>query len=166
MGTLARFWRHLTTTRAHGRRCFPADTLQAIRQAIGAGEDRHAAEVRMIVEAALPLGAVLDGQSARGRAHELFSLYRIWDTDNNSGILVYVNLADRKVEIVADRGVGAAMSAADWQRVCRVMTEGFARGEFHAASTAGLALLNDLLEEHFPDDGGSRNQLSDRPMVL
>ncbi len=166
MKTLSRLWKHLITTSAAGRRAFPAATLKAIEQIIADGETRHRAEVRMIVEPALSLPAVLQHVSSRERARELFAHYRVWDTEENCGVLVYVNLADHKVEIVADRGVGRAIAAADWQAVCRTMTQGFARGAYHDSVLAALDRLNRLLAERYPADGARGNELSDKPVVL
>lgn len=120
----------------------------------------------MIVEPALGLQAVLQKMSSRERARELFTHYRIWDTEENCGVLVYVNLADHKVEIVADRGAGRAISAAEWQAVCRTMTHGFARGAFHDSAVAALDQLNRLLQERYPDDGSRANELTDKPLIL
>ncbi|QDZ28686.1 TPM domain-containing protein [Noviherbaspirillum sp. UKPF54] len=163
---LSRLWKHLTATSATGRRAFPPATLKAIEQAIADGETRHRAEVRMIVEPALGLQAVLQHMSARERARELFAHYRVWDTEENCGVLVYVNLADHKVEIVADRGAGRAISNAEWQAVCHTMTHGFARGAFHDSVLAALDQLNRLLQERYPGDGSRANELADRPVVL
>src|SRR5690242_12534645 len=109
---LTRAIRHLTTTRAAGRRLFPTATLHAIRNTIADGERVHRAEVRVIVEAALDWEALLKDMSARDRASELFTLYRIWDTEENCGVLIYINLADHRVEIIADRGLVKYVSAA------------------------------------------------------
>lgn len=166
MKILTRMMRHLFTTTAAGRRAFPPPTLTAIQAAIAEGEEQHRAEVRLIVEPALPVPAVLSGHASRQRARELFSLYRIWDTEENCGVLIYINLADRKVEIIADRGVGRAVAASDWQAVCHTMTRGFAQGEFHDSAIAGLTQLNRILATHFPANGSRSNQLSDRPIVL
>ncbi|RZI41582.1 TPM domain-containing protein [Herbaspirillum sp. HC18] len=166
MTTLSRLFKHLLTTTASGRRAFPAKTLKAIEEAIAEGEKHHRAEVRLIVEPSLTSLAVLNGVHPRIRARELFAQYGVWDTEENCGVLVYVNLADRKVEIVADRGVGRVVAAQDWQAVCRTMTQGFARGDYHNSTLAALAQLNALLEEHYPDDGSTRNQLADRPVLL
>jgi uncharacterized membrane protein len=166
MNKTRRLLRHLFTTTAAGRRSFPPHTLKAIQTAIADGERRHRAQVRMIIEASLPAGAILESMSSRGRARELFARYRIWDTEENCGVLVYINLADHKVEIVADRAAGRALSAHEWQKVCRTMTEGFAHGEFHDSAVTGLQQLNDLLAQRFPSDGSQANQLSDRPLVL
>lgn len=166
MKTLSRLIRHLYTTARAGKRAFPASTLKAIERAIAEGESRHRAEVRIIVEPALSAQAVLQHMSSRERARELFAHYRIWDTEENCGVLVYVNLADHKVEIVADRGVGRKIDASDWHAVCRTMTLGFAQGNFHDSMIDALSQLNGLLQAHYPDDGSARNELSDKPIML
>ncbi len=166
MKMLSRLHRHLLTTTAAGRRAFPTPTLEAIQAVIARGELLHRAEIRLIIEPALPLSSVLQSVSSRKRAHELFSRYRIWDTEENCGVLIYINLADRKVEIVSDRGVGRALKAADWQAVCKTLTQGFAQGEFHESTLTGLSRLNDLLEVHFPVAGTNSNELSNQPIVL
>lgn len=166
MKTFSRLWRHVSTTTAAGRRAFPEETLKAIEEAITEGETRHRAEVHMIVEPALDVSALLGGMSSRERARELFSDYRVWDTEENCGVLVYVNLADHKVEIVADRGVGKIIPSSEWEAVCRLMTRGFAQGEYHSSVIKALSRLNDLLEQHYPDDGSRHNQLPNRPVML
>lgn len=165
---LARLLRHLRMTRTTARRAFPSTTLKAIQASISAGERAHRAQVRVIVEAALSLGAVRRGESARQRAHALFSHYRIWDTEENCGVLVYINLADRKVEIVADRGINRHVTREQWQQVCRLMTSGYTQGKFEESSLQGLARLNALLAEAMPlrEGGDGENELSDRPVLL
>lgn len=166
MNKFTRLFRHLAMTTASGRRIFPDASLKAIEEAIAGGERLHRAEVRMIIEPALDVQAVWRGVSPRERARELFAAYGVWDTEENCGVLVYVNLADHQVEIVADRGVGRIVAASDWEAVCRTMTRGFARGDYHASTLAALTQLNALLQEHYPDDGATRNQLSNRPVML
>ena len=166
MHIVQRLWRHLVSTRHAARRLFPATALHAIQSAIAAGEVTHRAEVRVIIEARLQLAFVLQGGSARRRAVELFGHYRIWDTEENCGLLLYINLADHKVEIVADRGVDRAVGAKDWQAVCRTITEGFAGGSYHDSVPAALAQLNLLLTRHYPQIGPQHNQLSDKPVML
>ena len=166
METLRRFFLHLRTTAAAGRRAFPPATLEAIQAVITEGERQHRAEVLLIVEPALDAQAILNGMSARERARELFSDYRVWDTEENCGVLVYVNLADHQVEIVADRGVGRAIAVNQWEAVCRTMTNGFARGDYQGSVIAALRELNELLRQYYPDDGSSRNQLADKPVLL
>lgn len=167
MGTFNRIIRHLTTTGRTARRLFPQATLGAIQAAIGAGETVHRAQVRLIVEAALDWSDLLEQSSARARAHALFSQYRIWDTEENCGVLIYINLADHKVEIITDRAVGHAVPRTDWEAVCGVMTHGFAQGKFHDSALAGVAQVNTLLAQHFPAQGEQRgNELSDKPVML
>lgn len=166
MKTLSRLIRHLRTTTADGRRAFPEAALKAIEDAIAHGETRHRAEVRLVIEPSLSLQAVLNGMSPRERARQLFAQYGVWDTEENCGVLIYINLADHQVEIVADRGVGRVISPGDWEAICRTMTSGFARGEYRDSVIAALGELNTLLQRHYPDDGSTHNQLSNKPVML
>lgn len=171
-GTLpiARAFRHLFTTTSAGRRAFPQATLTAIQSAIAAGELAHRAEVRFIVEPALSFGDAWEGLSSRDRARELFAQYGVWDTEENVGVLVYVNLADHKVEIVTDRGIGKVIAAGEWQSVCRTMTEGFKQGRFHDSTLAALERLNGLLVERLPartgDGQADSDELPNQPIIL
>lgn len=166
MNRFSRLIRHLTTTAGTGRMLFPESTLQSIEAAIAEGETRHRAEVHMIVEPGLPLSGVWNDMSARDRARALFTEYRIWDTDENCGVLVYVDIADHQVEIVADRGVGRVIALAEWQGVCDTMTRAFARNAYHDGVMEALRELNTLLEKHYPDEGRRDNQLPNRPVML
>jgi uncharacterized membrane protein len=166
MKTLKRMLRHLTTTSAAGRRAFPASALKAIQASIARGETLHRAELRLVIEPSLTIQEVLGGMTSRQRARELFSDYRIWDTEENCGVLIYVNLADHKVEIVADRTVNKLVTTAEWHEVCRTMTKEFANGRFEESVIAALDKLNSLLLERFPADGARPNQLSNRPLIL
>jgi uncharacterized membrane protein len=163
---LRRLWRHLTSTSARGHAAFPTASLRAIEAAIAAGEALHNAEVQLIVEARLPPGQAWDGVSARERAAELFSHYRLWDTQDNCGILVYINLAERKVEVIADRGVAPLLSQQEWAALCGNMTAGFARGAYEASVLAALAELHALLQARYPRRGPARNELGNQPVVL
>ena len=170
MGSIAdkttRAWRHATSSAAEARRAFPETTLTAIAEAIDAGERTHRGEVRLIVEKALPFAAAWDGITNRQRALALFADYGVWDTEDNCGVLIYVNLAEHKVDIVADRGIDRKIDDATWRAVCRTMTDGFKAGRFHDATLAAVAQVNDLLHQHFPANGERVNELSDRPIML
>lgn len=167
MGTWARLWRHLTTTKASGKRMFPKQTLLEIQSAIAEGETMHKAEVRLIIEPSHDLSAILANIGSRQRAAELFGLYRIWDTERNCGILIYINLADHQVEIIADRGIAKLISNEHWQSICATMTTGFARGNYHDSAIAGIRQLNELLQQYLPEDViPQKNQLSDQPILL
>ena len=111
---LGRVLRHWRSTKADARRAFPEDTLNAVAAAITAGERTHRGEVRFIVEKALPADEIWDGLSNRQRALALFADYGVWDTEDNCGVLIYVNLADHKVDIVADRGIDRKIDSATW----------------------------------------------------
>ena len=166
MINLKRLWRHLATTQSSGRRAYPKEVLAEIQQAIADGERLHRAEVRLIIEPALPLDDALDDIHPRARARTLFSDYRIWDTEENCGVLIYLNLADHQVEIVADRGVGRLLQPAQWQAVCDTMTGGLQRGAFRDSTIDALRQLNELLHEALPANGDRVNQLSDKPIIL
>ena len=126
---LGRILRHLFAE-GSGRRRFPAQTLDAIRQAIASGEQRHAGQVCFVIEGALPLSELWRDRGARDRAAEVFARLRVWDTEHNSGVLIYVLLPDHAIEILADRGIAARVDAAQWQAICERMRARFVAGEF------------------------------------
>jgi uncharacterized membrane protein len=161
-----RVWRHFTTTTAVAKRAFPGATLDAITAAVMAGEQSHRGEIRLVVEKSLPLAAVWAGVSNRQRALAMFAECGVWDTADNCGVLIYVNLAERRVDIVADRGIDRCIDAATWQAVCKTMTAGFAQGNFHDSTLAAIARVNELLRTHFPAAGSRPNELPDRPAML
>ncbi|MGZ3182004.1 MAG: TPM domain-containing protein [Telluria sp.] len=163
---LKRTLHHARSSSAAARRIFPAETLRAIGEAITAGEQTHRGEVRLIVERALPLDAAWGGMGVRQRALALFADYGIWDTEENCGVLLYVNLAERKVEIVADRGINRKIDSATWRAICDTLTAGYARGAFHDSTLAAIGQVNALLREHFPSDGPRPNELPDHPVML
>lgn len=162
-----RLLRHFATDHRSARKAFSDAELARIGQAISEGEKQHRGQVRFVVEPALPLARVARRTTPRERALEAFGLLRIWDTEENCGVLVYLLLADRAVEIVADRGIDRAVGAAKWQSVCREMEAAFAAGRYAEGAEAGIAAINELLARHFPGDGKPRtNELPDAPVVL
>lgn len=163
---VGRAWRHWRSSASEAKQAFPDTTLDAIAEAIDLGERGHRGEVRLIVEKSLPFEAAWDGITNRQRALGLFADYGVWDTEDNCGVLIYVNLAEHKVDIVADRGIDRKIDAATWQAVCRTMTDGFRQGRFHDATLAAVAQVNDLLRQHFPSSGERPNELPDRPLML
>ncbi|MEW6761902.1 MAG: TPM domain-containing protein [Pseudomonadota bacterium] len=163
---LGRAWRHLTSSSMEAKRAFPEATLTAIGEAITAGEQTHRGEVRLIVEKGLSFDDAWDGVTNRQRALALFADYGVWDTEDNCGVLIYINLAEHKVDIVADRGIDRKIDSATWQAVCRTMTEGFRNGQFHEATLAAIEQVNALLREHFPANGARPNELPDKPLML
>jgi uncharacterized membrane protein len=163
---LGRVWRHVATTTAVARRAFPPATLDAITAAVMTGEQGHRGEIRLVVEKSLPFAAAWDGVTNRQRALAMFAECGVWDTADNCGVLIYVNLAERKVDIVADRGIDSRIDCATWQAVCNTMTAGFAQGNFHDSTLAAIARVNELLRLHFPASGSRPNELPDRPVML
>ncbi len=162
-----RFFRHLATDHGSARRALPTGALEAIEAAIAEGEKRHRGQVRFVAEASLPLSRVLRRVPPRERALEVFGETRVWDTEENCGVLVYVLLADRDVEIVADRGIHGRVGAAAWESVCRTMEKAFRSGRFADGALAGLAEINALLARHYPRGGrAGPNELPDKPLVL
>ena len=160
---LQRVLRHLSSSRRTVRRAFPAEALAAIERAIQSNEAAHDGEIVFAVEAALDTVPLLRGQTARDRALELFSQLRVWDTERNNGVLIYVLMADRDVEIVADRGIHARAGEEAWKEICGEMEQAFRRGDFQAGALAGIAAVSRHLERH---SGPARaNELSDKPVV-
>ncbi|TCO82036.1 TLP18.3/Psb32/MOLO-1 phosphatase superfamily protein [Plasticicumulans lactativorans] len=163
---LRRILRHAFCTHRQLRRTFPPAALAAIEQAVKASEAAHTGELRFAIEAALGGRALLRGQRARERAIEVFSRLRVWDTEHNNGVLIYVLLADRAVEIVADRGIDARVGAAAWAAICRDIETAFGAGRFSDGALAGIAAITAQLRTHFPAAADDRNELPDAPVVL
>lgn len=163
---LARTLRHFLTGDLALRRAFPAAALERIEAAIRAGESRHRGEIRFAVEASLLTRALLQDVSARQRAIQVFSQIGVWDTQENNGVLIYLLLADRDVEIVADRGANRAAGHDAWEAVCRDMEAAFRAGRFEQGVVAGVQAVSALLAEHYPARGSDSNELSDRPVIL
>lgn len=161
-----RWIRHLWLDDLAVRRDFPRPVLSAIERAIATQENRHRGELRFVVEGGLPLAPLLSGRTARERAIDVFSRLRVWDTEDNAGVLVYLLLADRRVEIVADRGIHAHVGSAAWDAICGEMQSAFAAGRFEAGAILGIEAISDLLAAHFPPGEENPNELPDTPLVL
>jgi uncharacterized membrane protein YgcG len=162
-----RIWRHIAATRRGMRRAFSDSTLLAIEQAVQASEKLHGGEIRFAVETELGWQELFQGLTPRQRAVEVFSLLRVWDTEHNNGVLIYVLHADRAVEIVADRGFRDRVDDAAWGAICTQMRARFAQGEFEAGALAGVRAVGRLMAAHFPTrDGQRRDDIADRPAIL
>ena len=160
-----RILKHLLTTHGQVTRAFPRSALNAIEKAIKASETGHAGEIRFVVEGALDGMPLFKGLSPRDRAIELFSQLRVWDTEHNNGLLIYLLLADRAVEIVADRGIHAKVGAEEWRKVCHQMETAFKQSNYEAGVVSGVRAVTQHLVRHFPADH-HRNELSNKPVVL
>ena len=166
MMNIKRIAKHLLMTRWQVNRAFSRDSLIAIEQAIKASETAHVGEIRFAVEGALDGAPLFKGQSARERAIDVFSQLRIWDTEHNNGVLIYLLLADRDVEIVADRGIHAKVGAGEWESICRKMETAFKQANFEDGVVSGIQAVTQHLMQHFPASAASRNELPDNPVVL
>ena len=160
-------WLNHVIARMNAERHFPPATLDAIQHAIAASEHRHLGEICFAVEGGLPLGELFAGTNPRDRAHTAFARLRVWDTEHNTGVLVYILIADHAIEIVADRGIAAKVGDAEWRAICTLMQRDFAAGDYEKGSLAGVAAITEVLVRHFPSNGQrNRDELPDRPVLL
>ena len=163
---IKRIARHLLVTHWQVNRAFPRQTLIAIEKAIKASKAAHVGEIRFALEGALHSGPLFKGQSARERAIDVFSQLRVWDTEHNNGVLIYLLLADRAVEIVADRGVHAKVGSQELEKICRTMETAFKQANYEGGILNGIQAVTQHLVRHFPTHGKGRNELPDKLVVL
>lgn len=163
---LRRILKHLLMTDGQVARAFPRSTRLAIERSIKESESAHDGEIRFVVEGGLDGGPLFHGQSARDRAIELFAQLRVWDTECNTGLLIYLLLADRSVEIVADRGIHAKVGSQEWRKVCTQMENAFKRSDFEGGVVGGIQAVTQHLLRHFPAGGRRKNELPDEPVLL
>ena len=163
---IKRIGKHLLEHHWRVRRIFTPKVLDDIEQAIKLTEATHSGQVRFVVEGALDGKPLFRDQPARERALDIFAQLRIWDTAHNNGVLIYLLLADRKVEIVADRGIDAKVGASGWQQICAAMETDFKAGNFEAGVIRGIGAVAKQLAAYFPRHGGGKNELPDAPVVM
>ncbi len=163
---IIRFVKHLFSHPWQAKRHFSAAALHNIEAAILASEKKHAGEIRFIVETGLHPLEILYKKTPKKRAIALFGHLNIWDTEHNNGVLIYLLLADRDVEIVADRGINKHVGQAGWEKICHDMEIHLRCGEFEAGVLQGIAEISAELEKHFPQTGQSKNEISNKPIIL
>lgn len=164
---LGRFIRHFLASYWQVRQQFPVAVQQAITQSIARSETRHAAEMRFVIEAALSPLQLLQGVTARERALEIFSQLRIWDTDCNNGVLIYVLLGDHAIEIIADRGIQRCVQETNaWPPIVESMKQAFKAQQYQAGAVAAVDAVSQCLINHFPPGGNDQNELSDDVRML
>ena len=163
---IKRIVKHLLMTHWQVSRVFPRNSLSAIEQAIKASETSHTGEIRFAIEGALDTKPLFQGQTARERAIEIFSQQRLWDTENNNGVLIYLLLADRDVEIVADRQVHVKVGSHEWESICRTMETAFRQADFQRGVIDGIRAVTRHLDRHFPASGANPNELPDKPLLV
>jgi uncharacterized membrane protein len=171
-----RFAKHLVSHRWQVKRYFSDISLHNIEKAIEVSESQHQGEICFVVEAGIHPYDIIQKKSPRKRALEIFSRLHIWDTEENNGVLIYLLLADRDVEIVADRGIHNLIGNATWSAICSEMEVMFLRGQFEAGVLYGVSKIGALLQQHFPLDNAenttlnkakkSRNEISNKPVIL
>ena len=161
-----RIIKHLLIPDWWAQRVFDGAALTHIEAAVTRSEQQHRGELRFAIEADLDPRAVLKGITPRQRAIEVFSQLRVWDTEENSGVLIYVQLIDRDIEIIADRGINARVAQAEWDAICTRMEAEFRAGRFEAGALAGIGEVTTLLTHHFPAREANSDELPDRPVVL
>lgn len=167
MGRLQRLGANLFDGWFQLRRRLPAAVLDEIAATIAAGERTHQGEVRLAVESRLGPWEVLHGLDAPARARQMFTRLGVWDTEHNNGVLLYVLMAEHRIEIVADRGIAQRVDADEWAAACARMRDDFARGAWREGALQGIAEVHALLRRHFPAEGGERrDELPDRPVLL
>ncbi|MCG6167100.1 TPM domain-containing protein [Leptospira sanjuanensis] len=148
------------------KRYFSAEDLKRIESAVSKSESSHKGEIKVILESALPVSRVLFGLDAKRRAAELFSEKRVWDTEENTGILIYVQLIDRRIELLADRGIYKKVGQNTLDEICGKMQDGFRSGSYLESVLAAIESFTKLLQEHFPPGKQNPNELPDRPEII
>jgi uncharacterized membrane protein len=161
---VSRLVRHLLMPDWLARRHFPAATLGRIEAAIRESESRHRGEIRFAIEGGLAPAHLK--HATRARARQVFAQLGVWDTEENSGVLIYVQLVDRRIEIVADRGIAREVAQAEWDAVCRAMEQAFRRGEYEAGAVQAIRAVTEILARHFPAGPANANELPDKPVML
>jgi len=163
---LRRFWRHALMNPLKARRSFSPAVLDAIGREVAAQEKRHRGEVKFIVEAELTTAQLWRGLGSRDRARELFAQHGVWNTEENTGVLIYICLADHRVEVVADRGITARVPESEWREICRTMEVHFREARFEEGGIAGVRAVSEILAQHFPARERNDNELPDRPVLI
>lgn len=147
-------------------RHFRPDSLKRIEQAIERSETTHFGEIRFIVESHLPFWDIFRKKTSMKRALEVFSLYRVWDTEQNNGVLIYFLLADHDFEVLGDRGIHQYIGQDGWEKICLEMERMIRTGDFEGGVIYGIEKITEVLAEHFPANGANENELSNKPIIL
>jgi len=163
---LRRIARHLVTTSGTVRRALPRSVLKTIEQTIRECEQTHRGQIRFVVEHSLDLLDLLQGLTAHDRAIELFARLHVWDTEHNNGVLIYLLMADRRVEILADRGVHARVGPKGWEPIGHEMEQAFRNGDFERGVVRGIRAVGEHLQQHYPSGGTQPDELPARPVLL
>jgi uncharacterized membrane protein len=161
-----RLLRHRGFDERDARRALGPAALERIEVRVAASERRHSGQIRVCIEAGLPFSYLRRHASARERAVTLFGKLRVWDTEHNNGVLIYLLLAEHAIEIVADRGLDRHVDAAQWSTIMQAMRTAFQAREFEAGLNQAIDAVDALLVQHFPRSGEQANELPDAPLVI
>ncbi|PJE02251.1 MAG: hypothetical protein CK427_08200 [Leptospira sp.] len=161
-----RFFRHFFYRFRTIHSSFSKESLERITQAITESEKEHDAELVFALESAISPLVALRGYSARERSIDVFSQLRVWDTEKNSGVLLYLLLADHDIEILVDRGINALTKPGDWEAICRAMEGNFREGKFEEGVKLGIFEITKILKKYFPKTTGDKNEIPNRPVIL
>ena len=164
MNKLTRILKHRWLDETDSARALGAAALQRLQARVAASEKGHSGEIRLCIEAGLPLSYLWRNASARQRAVTMFGKLRVWDTEHNNGVLIYLLLAEQQIEIVADRGLSNRVPQAHWDTVLSDMRQAFRRRQFEEGLGQAIAAVDVLLARHFPLAAGefNPNELPDR----
>jgi uncharacterized membrane protein len=164
MNRWLRILRHRWTDETDAARALGPEALQRLEQRVAMSERHHSGEIRLCVEAGLPLSYLWRGATARQRAVTLFGKLRVWDTEANNGVLIYLLLAEHAIEVVADRGLARAVPPETWQQLVAGMRESFRAGRFEDGLAEAVDRVDALLVAHFPlaEGQANPNELPDR----
>ena len=164
---IARLFKHRMHDERDARRVLGKDALARIEQRVAASEKRHSGEIRVVVEAGLPLSYLRRHATPRDRAVALFGKLGVWDTERNNGVLVYLLLAERSIEIVADRGLSRHVPTSEWEAIAESMKSAFQAGDFEGGLLRAVDAVDALLVRHFAAQPGDRdvNELPDAPLL-
>ena len=167
--SLQRLFRHRLWDEDDARRVLPADALARLQERVAASEQRHSGEIRVCVEASLPLSYLWRDAPVRERAITMFAKLGVWDTEHNNGVLIYLLLAEHRIEIVADRALARRVEPGHWQRLVEAMGQAFRAGRFEQGLAEAIDAVDALLVQHFPHDasaaGQRLNELPDAPLL-
>lgn len=163
---IGRLFKHLLAPPWLAARHFGPTLSADIGAAVVVAENNQRGELRFVVEGPIPFAYLWHGLSARQRADDLFAQLRVWDTEENSGVLIYVQLVDRCVEILADRGISAKVSQAEWDAICRSVEIAFKAGDYRAGALAAIRRAGELFAQYFPTEENNPNELADKPFLL
>jgi uncharacterized membrane protein len=168
MNRIARLLKHRSLDETDARRALGDAALERLGARVAASERGHSGEIRICVEAGLPLSYLWRGASARERAVAMFGKLRVWDTEHNNGVLIYLLLAEHRIEIVADRGIDRRAGAAHWHGLVERMSQAFREGRYEAGLEQAVDAVDELLRAHFPLAAGAANpnELPDAPLRL